>query len=116
MLGVPSFTVKYGLAVMVRQVKSRPPLVFVSRRVVQCPGRCALWPACKTVAWKAARPRLIGYQLGRTRGGVRRGVKRSWCDDPDHHCHDGAPRSPSRTAVRAKMADTGGPITLQGLS
>ena len=51
------------------------------------------------VAWKAARPRLVSYQLGRTRGAVWSSVKRSWRDDP---CHRGAPEAPLRTAVRAE--------------
>ena len=57
------------------------------------------------VAWKAARPRLVSYQLGRTRGAVRRGVKRSWRDGSCHQCHRGAPEERLRTAVRAKMAN-----------
>ena len=61
------------------------------------------------VAWKAARPRLVSWQLGRTRGAVWRAVKRSWRDGPCHQCHRGALRSPwssepFRTAVRAEMA------------
>ena len=48
----------------------------------------------------------MSYQLGRTRGGVRRGFKRSWSDDPYHHCHPVRTEwSPSRTAVRAEKAE-----------
>eukprot|EP00964_Phaeocystis_antarctica_P148940 scaffold115921_cov57-Phaeocystis_antarctica.AAC.1 len=54
------------------------------------------------VAWKAARPRLMSCQLGRTRGGVRRGFKRR---RPVPPLSPGAPRSPSRTAVRAETAE-----------
>jgi len=46
------------------------------------------------VAWKAARPRLVSCQLGRTRGAVWLSVKRRWRDGPCHQCHRGAPRSP----------------------
>ena len=59
------------------------------------------------VAWKAARPRLVSCQLGRTRGTVWRSVKRSWRDGPCHQCHRGAPEEPLRTAVRAEMAKSG---------
>ena len=59
------------------------------------------------VAWKAARPRLVSCQLGRTRGAVWRSVKRSWRDGPCHQCHRGAPEEPLRTAVRAEMAKSG---------
>ena len=41
------------------------------------------------VAWKAARPRLVSCQLGRTRGAVWLSVKRSWRDGPCHQCHRG---------------------------
>ena len=56
------------------------------------------------VAWKAAGPRLVSYELGRTRGAVWSSVKRSWRDDP---CHRGAPEAPLRTAVSAEMAKSG---------
>ena len=63
------------------------------------------------VAWKAARPRLVSCQLGRTRGAVWSSVKRSWRDGPCHQCHCGAPlgalEEPLRTAVRAEMAKSG---------
>ena len=63
------------------------------------------------VAWKAARPRLVSCQLGRTRGAVWRGVKRSWRDDPCHQCHRGAPEEPLRTAVRAERPNQDTPFT-----
>ena len=59
------------------------------------------------VAWKAARPRLMSCQLGRTRGAVWISVKRSWRDGPCHQCHRGAPEEPLRTFVRAEMAKSG---------
>ena len=59
------------------------------------------------VAWKAARPRLVSCQLGRTRGAVWRSVKRSWCDDPCHRCHRGCTEEPLRTALRDEMAKSG---------
>ena len=59
------------------------------------------------VAWKAARPRLVSCQLGRTRGTVWSSVKRSWCDGPCHQCHRGAPEEPLRAFVRAIMAKSG---------
>ena len=48
-------------------------------------------------AWKAAKPRLmrvagVAALIGRTRWGVRRGVKRSWSDAPYHIVAHGAPR------------------------
>ena len=64
--------------------------------------------------WKAARPRLTSFQLGRTRGAVWRGVKRSWRDGPRATSvtavHRGRPQwssEPLRTAVSAEMAKSG---------
>ena len=60
------------------------------------------------VAWKAAGPRLVSYQLGRTRGAVWSSFKRSRRDEPvPPQCHRGAPEEPRRTAVRAEMAQSG---------
>ena len=65
------------------------------------------------VAWKASGPRLVSYQLGRTRGAVWSSVKRSWRDDPCHQtpvsprCTEEPLVEPLRTAVSAEMAKSG---------
>ena len=59
------------------------------------------------VAWKAARPRLVSCQLGRTRGAVWRSVRTELARRPvppvSPRCTGGAPQD----RVRAELAKSG---------